>query len=236
MYRRVFVTDDDGTLHFRRRYYRPKTNAYMPVEFSGAAYRYGHSQVRAAYDLNGNVTGRPIFAPGDEVDPLDDLRGSRPIPQGWTIEWARFVSIGGSQPQLSRRIDARLAPGLFDLPGPSGALALANLRRGQALGLPSGQDVARFLGQCVLTGADLGTALDPTPLWSYILKESELTAEGKHLGPVGGRIVAEVFAGLLESDRQAYVNVAPLFKPTPPAAPADGGEFGLGELISFALS
>jgi hypothetical protein len=234
-YRAVFRFDNDGLPDFRRRFFRPKSNVYMPVEFSGAAYRYGHSQVRAAYDLNATVTGRPIFLPGDEVGPTDDLRGFRPIPQAWTIEWARFVSIGGSQPQLSRKIDAKLTRGLFDLPGPSGALAFANLKRGQALGLPSGQDVARFLGHQVLTGADLGTSLDPTPLWFYILKESELRAAGHHLGPVGGHIVAEVFAGLLEADRQAYLNVDPRFRPAPPVAPEEGA-FGLGELITFALS
>jgi hypothetical protein len=237
IYERVVTRDEEGLPRIRRRFYRPKTNPYMPVEFSGAAYRYGHSQVRAAYDLNGSVTGRPIFAPGDAVGPLDDLRGFRPIPQAWTIEWGRFVKIGDSQPQLSRDIDARLAPGLFDLPGPTGALALANLRRGQSLGLPSGQDVARFLGvEPVLAGPDLGTRFDPTPLWFYILKESELQAGGQHLGPVGGRIVAEVFAGLLELDRQSFVNVDPRFKPAPPVAPAGNGEFGLGELIAFALS
>ena len=88
----------------------------------------------------------------------------------------------------------------------------------------------------MLAGPDLGTRFDPTPLWFYILKESELQAGGQHLGPVGGRIVAEVFAGLLELDRQSFVNVDPRFKPAPPVAPAGNGEFGLGELIAFALS
>ncbi len=236
-YRRVFTVDDEGLPQLRRRFYRPRTQAYVPVEFSGAAYRYGHSQVRAGYDLNATVTGRPIFAPGDNVGELDDLRGRRPLPQGWTVDWSRFVSISGSSPQLSRKINAQIAPGLFDVAGPGASLPLANIQRGQVLGLPSGQDVARFLGvQRILSGADLGTALDPTPLWFYVLKESELEPHGgTHLGPTGGRIVAEVFAGLLELDRQSFVNVDPRWRPGPPVV-AEGAPFGLSELIAFALS
>jgi hypothetical protein len=33
------------------------------------------------------------------------------------------------------------------------------------------------------------------PLWFYVLMESEYLADGDHLGPVGGRIVAEVLIG-----------------------------------------
>ena len=50
-YGRIFRFGDEGMPDFKRRFYRPKKSAYMPVEFSGAAYRYGHSQVRAATRL-----------------------------------------------------------------------------------------------------------------------------------------------------------------------------------------
>ena len=46
-------------------FFNPKNSPFMPVEFSGAAYRYGHSQVRAFYGLNDTVTGVPIFAEPD---------------------------------------------------------------------------------------------------------------------------------------------------------------------------
>jgi hypothetical protein len=229
----VLRVDDEGLPDIRRRFYKPKTNAYMPVEFSAAAYRYGHSQVRAAYDLNGVVTGRPIFLPREDVGPLDDLRGFRPIPRQWTVEWPRFVEIGGSSPQLSRLIDTKLTPGLFVLPGGGGSLPFRNLKRGQALGLPSGQDVARFLCQAPLTGAELGGAPEPTPLWFYLLKEAEVRSGGEHLGPAGGRIVAEVLLGLLELDKQSYVNVEPGWRPAPPVAPSVG-QLSLGDLVAFA--
>jgi hypothetical protein len=53
-----------------------------------------------------------------------------------------------------------------------------------------------------------------TPLWFYILKESEVVADGKRLGPVGGRIVAEVFIGILEGDRLSYLRQEPDWTPT----------------------
>src|SRR6185312_12419422 len=49
------------------------------------------------------------------------------------------------------------------------------------------------------------------PLWFYILKEAEhvgdgtATGKGRTLGPVGGRIVAEVLVGLLQKDPDSYL-------------------------------
>jgi hypothetical protein len=242
----LFAIDDtSGEPEFHLRYYRWTKNAYMPVEFSVAAFRFGHSQIRPAYDLNGTTSNRPIFVPSDQVGDFDDLRGFRPLPARWAIDWPLFLSIGGSKPQPSRRIDARLVGGLFDLPGvPAGqpqSLAERNLLRGQTFRLPSGQDVAKLLGVPPLGGAELA-APEPTPLWFYILKESERTLKdpadpstgGLRLGPVGARIVAEVLLGLLHADPKAWVNVDPTWKPTiAAAAPA---AFTLADLVNFATT
>ena len=96
--------------------------------------------------------------------------------------------------------------------------AFRNLLRGQALDLPSGQDVATMLkAPRVYSGAELG-APEPTPLWFYLLKEAELDENnnGLHLGPTGARIVAEVLLGLLDVDKTSWVNVSPGWKPTLP--------------------
>lgn len=212
-----------------RPHYKPRNNAYMPVEFSAAAFRFGHSQIRGVYDLNANVTARPIFLPGD-VGETDDLRGFRPLPDGWTIDWPLFFPIDGSTPQPSRLIDARLAPGLFQLPGfaSDASLPLRNLLRGQSLGLPSGQDVAKHLRVDVLADADVGP-LVPTPLWFYLLKEAEVVANGEHLGPVGGRIVGEVILGMLEMDPTGWLSIEPTWVPPVPA----GADFVMSDLVSL---
>lgn len=119
-----------------RRQYEPRNNPYMPVEFSAAAFRFGHSQVRGIYNLSDSVRDRPIFSPGPLQDEFQDLRGFRPLPQGWTVSWPHFFSIAGSAPQPSRLVDAKLVAGLFDLPDGGGSLAFRNLKRGQVLACP----------------------------------------------------------------------------------------------------
>ncbi|HEX8629143.1 MAG TPA: peroxidase family protein, partial [Catenuloplanes sp.] len=68
-----------------RRWYRPEPGpAFIPVEFQGAAYRFGHSMVRPSYRANlaGNPDGSPFFgmvfdpAGAGQADPVD-LRGGR---------------------------------------------------------------------------------------------------------------------------------------------------------------
>jgi hypothetical protein len=71
------------------------------------------------------------------------------------------------------------------------------------------------------------------PLWFYILKEAELVKKGLELGPVGGRIVAEVLVGLLQKDPNSYLYLQPNWKPTAPIAPATG-EFTIADLLKFA--
>ena len=55
---------------------------------------------------------------------------------------------------------------------------------------------------------------EATPLWFYVLREAERRAEGKSLGPVGGRIVTEVFVGLLDGDPLSYRRADPYWEPT----------------------
>jgi hypothetical protein len=77
------------------------------------------------------------------------------------------------------------------------------------------------------------------PLWAYCLAETnQHTIPGKFgvnsklLGEVGGRIVAETFAGLLVTDSQSFLSQDPRWKPTL----GGGGTFGLREFVKFALS
>lgn len=223
---------DSGIPQISNRFYHPKRNAYMPIEFSAAAYRYGHSQIRGIYNLSDSVRDRPIFTTGPLASETQDLRGFRPLPSGWTVDWRFFFAIQGSTPQPSRLIDTKLVPALFDLPDGGGSLALRNLKRGQALGLPSGQDVAKYLKIPPLTTEQLQGAPEPTPLWFYILKESETITGGRHLGPVGATIVGEVLLGLLRLDPQSWYSINPAWKPTIPDADGDG-VISVSDLLTF---
>ncbi len=74
---------------------------------------------------------------------------------------------------------------------------------------------------------------ESTPLWFYILKEAEVMEEGLRLGPVGGRIVGEVFVGLLKADRSSYLAANPQWKPTLPTAGGQG-TYTITDLLKFA--
>ena len=72
-----------------------------------------------------------------------------------------------------------------------------------------------------------------TPLWYYVLREAELMEDGLRLGPVGGRIVAEVFTTILADDSTSCVGVEPAWRPTLPSAAGDG-EFRMTDLLTIA--
>ena len=71
------------------------------------------------------------------------------------------------------------------------------------------------------------------PLWFYILKEAEILGQGETLGPVGGRIVAEVLVGLLQKDINSYLFLQPTWKPSSPVTPVRG-RFTMADLLKYA--
>src|SRR5262249_547675 len=129
--------------------------AYMPVEFSVAAFRFGHSMVRPSYALS-ETTQRgndprfhriPLFSyffPGEEgqFDTLSveekqrlNLNGFQPLPENWGINWDFFfgdlstVSINDTTPKIpqpSYRIDTKLVDPLAQLPGFTDIRSLAH--------------------------------------------------------------------------------------------------------------
>lgn len=58
-----------------------------------------------------------------------------------------------------------------------------------------------------------------------------MKAGGKQLGPVGGRIVAEVMLGMVKLDKHSWINVDPNWKPTIPVQKE--GRFELADIIRF---
>ncbi|MGI9022175.1 MAG: peroxidase family protein [Acidimicrobiales bacterium] len=230
------LVPDPATGGFRAalRFYRWKTEPFMPVEFSAAAYRFGHSLVRSAYTFNATLDPLPILSPNRDPHPLQHLGGFRPLPATWTIEWPRFFVVDGSTPQPARRIDTRLTAPLRRLPEDVDedrrSLGMLNMMRGRSLGLPSGQAVAAAMGT-TRPADELG--LDgETPLWFYLLRESEVVADGLRLGPTAARIVAEVVVGLLAGDPSSFLRVAPAWTPELPSE--HPGHFTMVDLLRFA--
>jgi hypothetical protein len=59
--------------------------------------------------------------------------------------------------------------------------------------------------------------------------------KGVTLGPVGGRIVAEVIIGLLQLDRHSFITEQPNWKPVLPARSGKvTGDFRMVDFLSFA--
>lgn len=229
-------------------------NPKIPIEFSVAAYRFGHSQIRPSYRLNfGPTGGSPVFLFifDDTEDPNNpdpnDLRGGKRAPRRF-VDWQTFFDFGDGNSRNNKRIDSKVSSPVMLLPGSRGpapglpsdgvqSLPSRNLIRHVNFGLPSGQDIARKMGLPVLTAAQLD-ALAPfgmqnsTPLWFYILKEAEFTETGLRLGPVGGGIVGEVFITLLKVDKSSYLAAQPNWTPTLPSTTP--GDFRITDLLTFA--
>lgn len=226
----------DDVMRNGPRFYNPlfqSGNLFMPLEFSVAAFRFGHSMIRPKYRLNKDqeisifsmlmpAAKRPAGGAGDPGrDPLVDaqLKGE------FSVDWDNFV---GNKAQRARKIDAKIARGLFALgfDGPGATvlnqLAQRNLLRGYLLSIPTGQAIAGAMGIKPLSkselldgaGGDVTAAFktgdfgDRTPLWYYILREAELQKGGESLGAVGSRIVAETLIGLLKADPNSFLNGA----------------------------
>lgn len=254
----------DDILKNGPRFYRPsgKQEPYIPVEFSVAAYRFGHATVRAFYDINAAHLGLPLFpanpaAPSPTYTARTDLRGG-PVGPTFQIDWSRFFNRDPAHPpQKAKRIEPLLNTLLLDLPNgvipanvvvPLRSLATRNLLRSEALMVPSGQDVARAVGANVLKAAVLRTIaqnagstkalplsdeqLDNCYLWYYLLAEAYHDSNGDQLGETGARIVAEVFIGVIDADGMTYRSMYPKWTPTLPSVQPD--TFTIVDLLNLA--
>jgi hypothetical protein len=229
------IFDNPPRLHF----YKPRNDAFIPIEFAAAAYRFGHSMVRPIYRLNTLLAGGnnpDTTTPNEEDRGINGrqfifaglkergLNGFDRFPKEWGIDWNLFFDLTGDKEsrltkdrtQPAYKIDASLVnplaflpefseinkqPPLDDIsklqpppfPRQFNNLALRNLLRGQSMGLPSGQDIARAMGYKPLKDEELKVGKATTadeydnlpilpsihtdfigkaPLWYYVLAEA----------------------------------------------------------------
>ncbi|HEY0733476.1 MAG TPA: heme peroxidase family protein [Herpetosiphonaceae bacterium] len=228
-----------------RRFYKWHDEPFMPVEFAEAAFRFGHSQLRPNYLLNGTFASPLFVTPTPDNPHPVDLTGGKRDPR-MIINWQIFFRLGSNPPGFpfnSMLIDTLLPTSLLRLPftGPDrpdnpSSLARRTLLRHLTFGVPSGQSVARAMNIEPLDRSELAD-LEPfglaqsTPLWFYVLREAARRAQGQHLGPLGGRIVAEVIIGLLQADPRSYLAQNPQWRPV---LGQRSGEFGIADLLRFA--
>jgi hypothetical protein len=140
-------------------WFRPAHGGFIPLEFADAAYRYGHAQIRHRYQLNFHSDPVPLFP---------DLLGFHAVPRERAVDWTLFFDAPGAMPsQRSKKIDGKLVSALIQLPvAVTGeceiedyhSLAVRDLQRGQGVGLPSGEAVARHIGVAPLTAVQVGIA------------------------------------------------------------------------------
>lgn len=246
------------------KFYKWKNDPFIPVEFSVAAYRFGHSMIRPIYRLNQGIPRFEIFSDNPNVS----LTGFREFPSIWAIDWRLFFDFGNNPNPLSpQRIqpaykpDSSLVNPLAKLPAsiarkPSN-LALRNLQRGRSMGLPSGQDVARKMGIPVVPDSKLkvgkanedGKTENPTitevhasfrgkaPLWYYILAESQQAFKNNDTPIVLGPIGGRIVGEVLVGLMLGDKHSYLSQEPDwkPFNSLMKNGKFGITELISKAI-
>ena len=225
----------------------------MPVEFAVAAYRFGHSMVRNEYNWNRNFPKATLgmlfsFTGGG------NMNGASGLLTSWVIDWRRFYDFGdahglGEAPPMNktRSIDTAMAMELKGLPefegeGIKAALAVRNLLRSRLIGLPSGQVVAQAMNAPVMSAAQVASGShhhimrrhgfeNQTPLWYYVLKEAEIFHQGERLGPVGSRLLAETFVGLIQGSQHSILrgDFSQYWRPSLPSVRP--GHFTMADLL-----
>ncbi len=201
---RVAVLNDIAANKFRlfpRRYTTADYPVALPVEFTVAAFRFGHSVVQSQYILNSEVAGNSseIIRMTKRGTGIHDR-----LPAKYVLDWDNFFT--GTEMQLNRSqpIDTFISEALYDLPRPaayafrfqvelmpahfgfqdrmSPPLPEVTLQRGSRMRLPSGQEFASRFGYNSISPDIIPAPPDEeffpialrtrTPLWYYLLREA----------------------------------------------------------------
>jgi Animal haem peroxidase len=201
---------------------------FIPLEFSAAAFRIGHSMVRARYDWN-------FYQP--DVGLIDVFRQTRhsgkliKLPSDWVMDWRRFFDFSdlgypaAPSINMAKALDTSFALHIENIPDfphkvsdkHLQAITIRNLIRAYDLGVPSGEEMAEHLEVEPRLSVEEFRATgqkhlleDPifanrTPLWYYILREAEIETQAQggvsRLGQVGGLIVAGTILEIIRHSR-----------------------------------
>ena len=218
-----------------------KDSPVMPIEFSGAAYRFGHATVQNDYELN-DTSGA--------VDLFDMMRPEfRHRAQAHNISFTKLFDLpGNAKFQKARPIGRKLAGSIFELPFIGDPLNIGGqelsledsrklphrniFRDRMTLELASGQQMARLMHVPEIAAPKELTdhGISKTPLWYYCLHEAE--SHGGQLGPMGGTIVAGTSMRLLALDPDSLLCSAHDFKPWTTLGASKAGNFSMGHMLA----
>jgi hypothetical protein len=206
------------------RHSAPDGSMPMPIEFSVAAYRFGHTTVRDAYPANAAQLDIELF------DERFGTLGFSAVPQELAVDWRLQLEVDPCiDPVQAKAFDHLLPNELMAMPdtivgrtSPNNrSLAFRNLARGRSLGLASGEALAEFLSPHYSTistlsfdqlfepsdfpgkagianrARELAEKAGGTPLFFYLMREAELEGNSATLGPLGSAILLEVFGRML---------------------------------------
>lgn len=211
------------------------TNAKeVPMEFTTAAFRFGHSMVGSMYDFNANfgaygrISGAALLQDLFHFTSRGGMAGrSGQLPDHWLVDWQRLIREDGEELGQAERIDMNFANDMLNVVGESNQLALGsiflrNILRGFHRRIPFGQDLAKAYGVPVLDVRALAAAmpettpglrraaqemgfLAETPAWVYFLCEASALEDGQRLGPTASHIIADTFIGLMKNDPESVL-------------------------------
>lgn len=154
------TTDFVLSLMSNRRIFNWIEAPYLPLEFTTAFFRFGHSMVRNDYSFNDELDGDPIFKPKRINQELNT-----------TLDWKRFFFQDQSPPTRVRKNFASpidpfiVSQMIYDTgltPGNVPNIVFRNFERSRRNQLPAGQEIAQLLLQ---TGLVLEHELASSNQW-----------------------------------------------------------------------
>jgi hypothetical protein len=228
----------------------PAPEFFLPLEFTSAAFRFGHSMIRSNYYMSDDLPGaelRDIFILKAVKNPAGGSFVRLPLRK--VISWKEFLPDGEN---VARLLDTQMVEPLLavldaeeQIVPCEARLAVQDLKRGYMMRLPTGQAIAKHCNIVPLTDNQLLNAcanvlqrevlmhsplLQRTPLWFYLLAEATAQEYGQRLGELGSYLVSEVLLGLVRRLPYSFINL-PDWRPTLGLTP---GEFELKDLFLLA--